>query len=468
MSLTASIYSRLPLAAQHAAVTAYGAYWYWLRFGPGFTRFVRGYEERERFTKAEWDSWQRQQLKRLLSDAAEHVPYYRMTWTSEQKRAAQHGDLSALPLLEKDAIRSEPEDFLDERVSRRPRWVFDTSGTTGTPIKTYWKIREIRDSLAVREARSARWAGVSFRMPRATFSGRLVEPDPHSQGPFYRYNAVERQAYLSPFHLSPATAAQYVQALRRAGVQWMTGYAVSYYLLAQYILDQKLNVPPLRAVITTSEKVTAGMRAVMEEAYRCRVFEEYSTVENALFASECEKGRLHVSPDVAVVEILRPDGAACTPGEVGEVVATCLMRAYQPFIRYRLGDLAAWDDEPCPCGRAMPVIKEVVGRIEDVVVGPDGRELVRFHGIFVDQPHVREGQIVQEAFDRIVARVVAAPEFGREDERDIIHRIKQRLGDEVVVRVECVEAIPRTASGKYKAVISHVSRDSQQRRAVYS
>lgn len=468
MSFLTGFYSHLPVAAQHAAVTAYGAYWHWLRFGSGFDRFVNGYIQRERFTSDEWKVWQRERLRELLFNAARFVPFYRETWSEEQRRAAERGELEALPLLEKDAIRRDPEAFLDERFSRVPSFSFHTSGTTGTPIRTIWKISEIRDSLAVREARSARWAGASFRMPRATFSGRMVEPDPHSTGPFYRYNAVEKQAYLSPFHLGPSTAVQYVEALRRTGVQWLTGYAVSYYLLARYILEQDLRVPPLRAVITTSEKVTAEMRATMEKAYRCRVFEEYSTVENALFASECEKGKLHISPDVGVVEILRPDGTACKTGEVGEVVTTCLMRSFQPLLRFRLGDLAAWDDEPCPCGRSMPVLKEVVGRIEDVVVGPDGREMVRFHGIFVGQPHVREGQIVQEALDRIVARVVPTPGFGAEDQRDIIERIKQRLGDDVSVTVECVKAIPRSASGKFKAVVSRVPRNSQAQGAVYS
>ncbi len=88
-----------------------------------------------------------------------------------------------------------------------------------------------------------------------------------------------------------------------------------------------------------------------------KVYEEYSTVESALFASECEYGRLHVSPEVGIVEILRPDGTPCEPGEIGEVVATCLFRSYQPLIRFKLGDLTAWDPEPCPCGRQMPVIK---------------------------------------------------------------------------------------------------------------
>ena len=59
----------------------------------------------------------------------------------------------------------------------------------------------------------------------------------------------------------------------------MTGYAVSYYLLAKFVLESDLEVPSLRAVITTSEKLTPEMRSVMEKAYHCRIFEEYSTVD---------------------------------------------------------------------------------------------------------------------------------------------------------------------------------------------
>jgi phenylacetate-CoA ligase len=288
----------------------------------------------------------------------------------------------------------------------------------------------------------------------------MVEPDPDSKGPFYRFNLVERQVYFSAFHLRPDTARFYVDALRRHRIQWLTGYAVSYYLLAKLVLEQHITVPALKAIITTSEKVTPDMRTIMERAFGCRVYEEYSTVENAVFASECEQGRLHVSPDACVLEILRPDGTACEPGETGEVVATCLMRDYQPLIRFRLGDVAAWDPESCPCGRAMPVIKEVIGRIEDVVVGPDGRQMVRFHGVFVDQPHVREGQIVQETLDRVRVKVVPCAGFGDADVRDIMARVQQRLGKEVKVIVEPVTEIPRTKAGKFQAVVSLLAHES--------
>lgn len=453
------LYRSLPTWAQHAAVSAFGVYWRWLRFGPGYERRVAEYLQRESLSREEWKEYQAERLQTLLPRAADRVPYYRSAWSSREKRSAAAGHLQGLPVLEKDPIRRDPSAFLAEDIRPRRPFSAQTSGTTGTPIRSLKTIAELRESMALREARSARWAGVSFGEPRATFSGRIVVPDPTSRGPFYRYNAAEKQVYLSAFHLRPDTASGYLRALARHRVTWLTGYAVSYYLLARYALETGLRVPPLKAVITTSEKVTEEMRRVMETAYGCPVFEEYSNVENAFFASECPEGRLHASPDAGIIEILRPDGSPCAEGEVGEVVATGLIGDYQPLIRYRIGDLAAWGPGTCPCGRAMPILAEVVGRIEDVVTGPDGRQMVRFHGIFVDQPHVREGQIVQETLSRFRVRVVTTEGFGSRDVADIIQRMRQRLGPDVQVVVETVSDIPRTAAGKVRAVISLLGSD---------
>jgi phenylacetate-CoA ligase len=451
-----SLYARLPLWAQNLAVSAYGGYWYWLRFGGGYRQALQDCLARETWTQEQWQGWQQNQLQRLLPAAAQHVPYYRETWNASEKAAALAGRLSELPLLAKEPLRAAPHAFLREDL--KPHWVrvADTSGSTGTPIKNYRTAEEIRVSLAWREARSAGWAGVSFELPRATFSGRLSVPDAHSSGPFHRFNYIERQVYLSAFHLRAENARAYVNALAQHRVEWLTGYAVSYFLLAQFILEQKLQPPPLKALVTTSEKVTREMRTVLEQAYQCPVYEEYSSVENVFFASQCAHGRLHLSPDAGLVEILRPDGQPCGPDEPGEVVVTGLARTYQPLIRYCLGDWAKWDGAPCPCGRQMPVLKEILGRSEDVVVGPDGRKLVRFHGIFVDQPHVREGQIIQETLHRLRVRVVPVNGFGPADTADIIRRVQQRLGDEVEVIVQPVAAIPRTKAGKFQAVISQL------------
>lgn len=456
MSPLERLYAKLPLPMQNSAVSLFGLYWYWLRFGGSYKALKNGYALRDRFHKDQWEDYQRAKLRELLRICVNDVPYYSRVWTEEHKAAALAGDLAGLPLLEKEPLRLNSSDFVRRDIKPLFTITNFTSGTTGTPISAISTPSEIRDAMAIREVRSAGWAGVSFRLPRATFSGRMAEPDPESKGPYYRYNAVERQVYFSPFHLRLANAHFYVDALKKHKIQWMTGYAVSYFLLAKFILEEGLEVPPIKAVITTSEKLTPEMRAIMEEAYRCPIFEEYSTVENVLFVSECEKGCLHVSPDAGIVEILRPDGTACDVGEVGEVVATCLTRSYQPLIRFRLGDLAAWDGEPCLCGRSMPVIKEVVGRLEDVVIGLDGRQLVRFHGIFTQQPHVVEGQIIQETLQNFTVRVVPAAGFSAADEADIRTRMVQRLGPDVNIRIERVDSIARSSSGKFKAVISRV------------
>ncbi|MBW8012031.1 MAG: phenylacetate--CoA ligase family protein [Chloroflexi bacterium] len=456
MRVINSIYPKLPVFAQHVAISSFGIYWRWLRFGPGHAQFLRGFLERESFQSSDWENWQSHRLEDVLKGAIS-VSYYSKIWTKSQKDSALAGKLLELPLLEKEPLRAAPHDFLRTDMHPIHPLTFYTSGSTGTPIATIWRVAELRKSQALREARSARWAGVSFHHARGTFSGRMVEPNPESKGPFYRLNLAEKQVYFSPFHLRPGTAKYYIRALEKHHIRWLTGYAVSYYLLAKFILGQGLAVPSgIQAVITTSEKLTSEMRTIMEQAFGCRVFEEYSNVENSLFASECEHGRLHVSPDVAVVEILRPDGSPCLPGEAGEVVATTLMRTYQPLIRFRLGDMAMWDTEPCPCGRQMPVIKEVIGRIEDVVIGPDGRQMVRFHGIFTNQPHIREGQIIQESMKTIRVKVVTTTEFGAEDIQDVTYRIQQRLGD-VTVLVEPVSEIPRTKAGKFQAVISNLN-----------
>lgn len=451
------LYSRLPVWGQNLAVTAYGVSWFLKRFGPGFRTQVEGLKARDRWSRRDLESWQRHALLDQLAAAAERVPFYRERWSGAEKRAALRGDLAALPLLEKGDLRGEERRFLRADMGNRLGvQTFYTSGSTGTPIATHWTLHELRGAMALREVRSAGWAGVSFAEPRATFSGRMVVPEALSGGPFYRLNRVERQVYFSAFHLSPSTAPAYVEALRRHGCRWLTGYGVSFYLLARFMLDQGLRPPNLAAVITTSEKITEPMRRVMEEAYGCPVFEEYSTVENISFASACEHGRLHVSPEAGVFEILRPDGARCDPGEPGEVVATGLLRRLQPMIRFRLGDGAAWDPDPCPCGRPFPVLREVLGRLEDVVEGPDGRRMVRFHGIFIDLPNVLEGQIIQESRTHLRVKVVASPGFGPEEEEQIRGRVHQRLGAEVRVDVERVDSIPRTSAGKFRAVVSKI------------
>jgi phenylacetate-CoA ligase len=113
-------------------------------------------------------------------------------------------------------------------------------------------------------------------------------------------------------------------------------------------------------------------------------------------------------------------------------------------------------------------LQEIVGRLEDVVIGPDGRELVRFHWIFIDLQNVIEGQVVQEAIDQFTIKLVVRPGFRETDEQLIRQRFKERIGD-VHIRIEPVHDIPRTERGKFRAVICKLTpqqREQARRRSV--
>src|SRR5579862_5274304 len=98
-----TLYAQVPIWAQHATVSAYGGYWYWLRFGPGYSGYVGDYLERGTFSSAEWKTWQDACLRRLLH-AATKIPHYQRTWSKEMKSAALAGRLQELPVLDKEPI----------------------------------------------------------------------------------------------------------------------------------------------------------------------------------------------------------------------------------------------------------------------------------------------------------------------------------------------------------------------------
>jgi len=452
-------YSASPWWVQNAAVSAYGYWWRQRRFGGRFREHLQSFIARDRFTQVEWRAYQTNELRETLIAAAAHVPFYQSSWNRDlisNLREVALEDLREFPLLDKEQIRTAGRSLI-ARNAKRLR-TYATSGTTGTPLSIVYSAEFHRRWSAAYEARCRRWAGVNHRMSRAMLGGRLITGTSAAAPPYWRFNVAERQLYLSAFHISPSTAPSYVSALNRYRPDYLVGYASAHFFLARFIVQLGLVVHRPKAVLTSSESMSEGMRALIERAYGCEVFDAYSGVEACCLASECEEHRLHISPDVGIVELVREDGRPAGIGEPGEIVATGLLNHAQPLIRYRTGDWAVLSQARCTCGREMPVLDHLVGRIEDTVVGSDGRELVRFHGIFVDLPHVREGQVVQEAVDRFLVRLAVDAGFGEGEREEIRRRFEERLG-RIELRYEFVDSIERTSRGKFRAVVSRVSSD---------
>src|SRR5262249_42320795 len=144
---------------------------------------------------------------------------------------------------------------------------------------------------------------------------------------------------------------------------------------------------------------------------------------------------------------------------IGELICTSLLNADMPLIRYRVGDLGtmAASGATCPCGRSLPLISSLEGRIDDVLYSVDGRVLGRLDPVFKGDLPIRADQIIQETLDRVRVRYTTTADFTRDAAESIIERLRARMG-KVEVILEEVEDIPKQANGKFRAVICNLPR----------
>ncbi|MGH7528935.1 MAG: phenylacetate--CoA ligase family protein [Gemmatimonadales bacterium] len=449
------LYHRLPSRMRSAAATLRGWYLNRWRYGSGSRELFAEALERDHWSPAQWDTWRQERIAYILHRAATRVPYYRAYWQQRRRQGdgASWEVLEHWPLLEKDAVRAHPEAFLADDCDRHRMFREETSGTTGTPLKI-WRSRATLATLhAVADARTRGWDGIPDDARWARLGGQLVTPVRRRRPPFWVWNAAMRQLYLSAYHLAPDLIPYYLDALARYRVVYLGGYPSAIQTIAYEAVRLKRRDLRMAAVYANAEPVLPEQRQLVAEAFGCPIRETYGMAESVAAASECDAGRLHEWPEFGYVE-LQPDG---------ELVCTGLLNPDMILIRYRVGD-RGWPADaalaPCLCGRGLPLMGPIEGRTDDVLITPDGRQAPRMGAVFHGLP-VRQSQIVQEELDVVRVRVAPGDGFTRAHERTIAARVRERLGRAVRVLVEPMDELPRTSSGKLRAIVSHLSPDER-------
>jgi len=456
MSLT-SFYQRAPVPVQHAMATGYGLRELPRRHGGRFRREVANLDARQWWSPEELARDQASRLRSMLVWCAARVPHYRDLFDElglDPLDINGPADLAALPLLDKETVRCDPDRFLPD--GPMPRLIEQTTGgTTGTPVRYWATLDAVRANYATYEARCRQWAGVRFGQRMASFHGQPIIPETQLGGPYWRRNLAFNQTYFSVYHLNDDTIGDYLGELARVDPEVIAGYTSAVHRVARGLIDadQVGRLRPI-AVLVSSETLTPAVRADIETAFGCRVTNAYSLGELVAFVSECEQGELHISTEYGVIELLE--------GEAGtEIVATGLINNGMPLLRYRTGDLAtAGDGGPSRCGRGLPVLADLVGRVDDVVRTPEGATVgpAPMSLAFQRVPRLRRAQVRQDALDELTVLVEVDPAFGPEDEAFMVGELRRRLGPTIRFLVERVDAVPRTSGGKERLVISSLNR----------
>jgi len=178
-----------------------------------------------------------------------------------------------------------------------------------------------------------------------------------------------------------------------------------------------------------------------------------------VFATECEihQGK-HLNQDFGLTEVLDQHGQTAVPGALGRIVATGFYNKGMPLIRYQTSDVTAVRVESCSCGRTFPLMENVTTKAEDIVTTKDGRYIsssILTHP-FKPLHSIAESQIVQEDRDNIVVKIVRRETYSQADSDFLLSELRKRIGEGIELHLEFVDAIPRTAAGKFRWVISKV------------
>jgi phenylacetate-CoA ligase len=453
-----ALYDWLPVSAQQMLVSAAGWRSYRYRFGAPFRSILQDLKRSDFWSPEQIRDDQDRRLREMVQWAAATVPYYANVFRREginPNTIKGVDDLPRIPFLDKETVYGQPRALRSEGVPDRQIIPGHSSGTTGTALNLF----HTREAFAWEYAviwRHREWFGVRLRDRYAAFGGQMVVPFHSRRPPFWRYDRARLRMLFSIYHMAPENLEHYAAELR-AGYRFWQGYPSAIALVSRYLLENGITLGEAapRAVFTSSESLLDFHRQQIASATGAPVADRYGHSEFSVSALQCPAGSYHVDTEFCVVEIEPHEE---TDDLVrGEVISTGFANRAMPLLRYRTGDVATLRKRgTCACGRGRPILERIDGRIEDYVLTPDGRRIGRMDHIFKDTVEIKEAQIYQPSLERLVVRVVPRAGFDRACQDRLEREFRRRVGTELEIHYELVESIPRTPSGKFRAVVSDV------------
>lgn len=433
----------------------------------GTSRFKYGHILR----KSQWFSHeqitrlQNHNLRILLKHAYETVPYYRTVFkesglTPDDIRNPE--DLVKLPTLTKADIRNHFDDMVSQEYPKN-KLVRTRSGGTGDPI-TFFATKEQQSWELAAEFRAYGWAGYRLGDRCMIFWGSPLDT-PKVKDLVHRITStLDRTLVANTFVFSEEILDSFGRIMSKFRPQIVRGYAGSVYIMARYMLENPRDWPQPRAVITSAEMLLEHQKETVESAFKCPVFDFYGSREIGAIASKCEENNgYHISAENVLVECVK-DGEHVSPGEAGVTLITNLRNFGMPFIRYEIGDVAKLGEDECACGRGLPLLSSVEGRVSQFMAVFDKRlnrvvpvnTVPGFFGVELRNVLLERYMIIQESLQRIVIKVAKGKDYSESQTDLIVSKIRGLFGDDISIDVEFVDYLPPLPSGKRSVFISKI------------
>lgn len=431
----------------------------YIRYPIPIKRFHDMLSESQYWNQEKRRCWIQEQLDKTLRHAVKNVPYYRKTLKPYESRfngMIDDLDLRELPLTTKETVRNHHEElWADNHWQYRPTSTH-TSGSTGTPTE-FLLDQQSSISQFASIWRVLNWTGYQFGDRFANLTGYIIKHDG-----LFKYDWRVNCLHLSSFNFKRENVSLYIDKLKIFDPVLIKAYPSSLDLFCRWLKEIGITEYRPKVVLTCAESLLDHQRAVIGEILKCGIFDFYNQNERAALISTCEKGNYHIHEEYSFVELQQENNRyAMSENGEGAIIATTFHNLAMPLIRYQTDDLArVVGRRMCECGRTYRTIGGIVGRIEDIVVTPDGRYVGRLDAAFKLSPGVHLSQIVQETSDEIHVKIVKAASFRQKDVENIEEGLRVRLGKVIRIRYDFVDSIAPGTNGKIQFVVSRVGKEA--------
>jgi phenylacetate-CoA ligase len=433
-----------------------------LKDGSSHLKYLKEYERTQYLSSPALREIQWKRLKGLLKHAYLNVPFYRKRFEEigiHPEDIKGFEEFTNIPILAKEDIQNFKDELVAQNVDKKDLIPNMTGGSTGKPLHFYVdkKRMEMRKASTIRHNR---WAGWDLGDKFAAFWG--------SRADFDFFQSIKTKAkdfllgrclILDTSSLTEESMMAFAKKLKEEKPKIYLAYANSMYLFAEFVRENKIDGLRPKAIVTSAEVLHEHERALIEEVFVCKIFNRYGCRETSVIASECnEHNGMHINAECIYLEIEKNSLGRYGKDE-GEIIITDLLNYGMPLIRYKIEDVGSLSEEPCSCGRGLPLLKSLTGRSTEFILTPEGKyvsgaALTIF--LVAKTPGLLQAQFIQESKDKTVMKVVKGPDFNEESMNLLNDRVKEFLGSRMKVDYIPVQEIPRESSGKFRFSISNI------------
>ncbi len=424
---------------------------YGISYGPTFRYWLGFLRESERWDRDRLEAYQFEQLKDLLIHAGKNVPYYRKLFREygfKPEKVQCINDIKILPYLDKETLRDNANELIDENLPKNRLIRTGTGGSTGIPVAIY----------GIKETEEKHWATIVNLWNRIGYHPKArvvsffhnITSGKKEMLPYKKY---ANQIVISRNFFDRVWLKKFIKMIKKFNPGFICGFPSHLTFFCNFM--EEINEKPiegLQGVLTYSEGVMEWQRGVMERMFGARVFSSYGMVEKVLYGGACEySDSIHLYPQYGIAENI----SDCDQNS--EIVGTGFINYTMPLIRYRTMDIGKINSFCNRCDRFYSVVKELEGRVEDFLVDMYSN-IISIIGVGTRSSsfdNVKMYQFYQEEKGKALLRIVRKNIYRESDTLKIKSELIKKLGigNNLDIKIIFVDDIKRTPTGKARVII---------------